>query len=60
MGEFKDINDRIFYDLLDRLEELGYENITTKAHNEIVDLIDAHCTVEGLIPEAIEIIKKYK
>ncbi|KEI16993.1 hypothetical protein Z959_07905 [Clostridium novyi B str. ATCC 27606] len=64
MGDFKDINDGIFEDLLNRLDDEGYSNIPSQAHNEIVDLIDAQYEdaemFKELVSEAIKIIKKHQ
>ena len=38
MGEAKDITDQIYESLMERLDEMGYENISTTANNLIVDL----------------------
>lgn len=57
MGEGKDMTDQIYDSLMSELAEIGYENISTKANNLIVDLIDVGKEVKELIPEAINIIK---
>lgn len=57
MGEFKEINDKIYEQLIDRLSEEGYDNISSKDNNEIVDLIDSCKTIEELVIEAINILK---
>lgn len=57
MGEMKDITDLIYEELINRLDEMGYEKISSTANNKIVDLIDVGSNVEDLIEEAIKIIK---
>lgn len=57
MGEFKEINDKIYEQLIDRLSEEGYDNISSEDNNKIVDLIDSCKTIEELVIEAINILK---
>lgn len=66
MGEYKEINDVIYSNLMFRLEEEGYEDISlnSNANNEICNLIDARHQdpemFEILVSDAIEILKKYQ
>ena len=61
MGDFKDINDQIYDNLMERLSDEGYDDISTDSNNAIVDLIDAQYEdpdlFEELVNKAIEIIK---
>jgi len=57
MGESKDITDQIYDILIDKLHEMGYEDISTNANNLIVDLIDVGREIEDLLAEAIKIIE---
>ncbi|MCQ2013822.1 hypothetical protein [Clostridium butyricum] len=61
MGDFKEINDQIYDDLIDRLSEEGYDDISASANNKIVDLIDAQYEdpdlFEELVQKAINIIE---
>ena len=65
MGEYKDINDEIYDDLISRLDEEGYRDIqlNTTVNNKIVDLIDARDQgqeeFEKLVSYSIKIIKEY-
>ncbi|MBM7615442.1 hypothetical protein [Alkaliphilus hydrothermalis] len=65
MGEFKDRMDQLYDNLMDRLAEEGYEDITNSANNAIVDLMQDYQLEDAkafneLVNDSKKIIEKEK